>query len=116
MRHVPEVSTRGSNGWDLGDRMVASILAAATPGTPEQEFAELWADGDNWRSSSAAGSTLSLKALQDRLDTWEGFVSMSQRREALRRPLLEFRLTLPVATAVSDARLRMTPLANVEEI
>lgn len=121
MRHVPEVSTRGSNGWDLGDRMVASILAAATPGTPEQEFAELWADGDNWRSSFGSRIDSFLKALQDRLDTWEGFESIarlvvSRRREALRRPLLEFRLTLPVATAVSDARLRMTPLANVEEI
>ena len=60
-----------------------------------------------------------LEALQGRLNTWEGFESIarlivSRRLEMRKRPLLEFRLTLPVATKVPTERLRMLPDANIE--
>lgn len=122
MCHVPPTTARNGQTWDLDDRIVAAISAAdAPPDSPEAEFLQWWNMGGNWRIDFGRHIDSYLTALQMQLDTWSGFEAIgrlleSQRRRARKRPLLEFSLTLPRATALPDTSLRMTTTATIEEI
>jgi hypothetical protein len=121
-RHVPDTANRTADGWDLSDAIRSSILAAMPPGpgSPEEEFAELWAVGENWRTHFGQIIDQYLAALQNNLQSWEGFEAVARliafrRHEARSRPLLEFKLTLPVTAALPYQRLRITRQATIEE-
>lgn len=121
MRYVPETASLGVDGWDLGETILKAVQASgAAPGSPEAEFLALWNVGEDWSEIFGQRLTQYLNTLQAQLDTWEGFEAVgrlieSQRRRARKRPLLEFSLTLPRATNLPDADLRMTFQATVEE-
>lgn len=122
MRYVPAIASQGVQGWNLGEIILQAIQnSGAVRGSPEVEFLELWDMGEDWATLFGQRLAHYLNLLQACLNTWNGFEAVgrlieSQRRRAGKRPLLEFSLTLPRATKLQDATLRMTFQATVEEM
>lgn len=110
LAHVPDDAAITDGASDFPDRFAAAVVEAAgtsPQGSPEREFAGLWAAGDDWRK--AFGELLSgyYYAVADRLQTQDGFETYMRlaesRRDRVRRmpiaesPLLFATTTIPAA-------------------
>jgi hypothetical protein len=120
LAHVPAAAHRSGGLWDLESRLVESIQRAADAGSPEAEFATLWEAGEAWSGAFAAKIAAYVLALQAALEDRAGFDAIarciaSRRDLARHRPLLEFGLTLPFATRLPTARIRMRADGTTEE-
>jgi hypothetical protein len=117
MAYVPATATLGPTGSDLEPRFVAAVEAVAgelPPESPEQEFLTfIRSPGTAWQRVFEQRIEGYFAALVARARTQDGFddfvrLAESRRREFRRRPLAEFRLTLPVTNISLDApALRM---------
>jgi len=85
------------------DAVAAAIVAAASPGSPEEEFAELWGVGDDWREVFGKRLTDYLAAVAHAVQTPSGFhdiyrVAVSRRKQMVdTMPIAEFGLLFPVS-------------------
>jgi hypothetical protein len=113
LRHVPPAATLGPNS-DFGPRFLAAVelaAAAAPEGSPEHELLGLWRLPDaSWRSAMESLLAGFMATLLPRLTSFASFAPLfelaeSRRREFRKRPLAEFRLTLPVTNIPEDAKL-----------
>jgi hypothetical protein len=86
----------------FSDSVAATIVAAASPGNPEAEFADLWAAGDKWRDVFSYALTDYLGAVARAVKTEAGFhqiyrVAVSRRKQMVdTTPIAEFGLLFPV--------------------
>lgn len=123
LKYVP-ASAGTTSGKNLDKTMVDAITAAApaTPvGSPERTFVEHWnLGGDSWQPTYAQRLDTYLRAVAAKLGTDAGAdeifrLAESRRREFRQRPLAEFGLSLPQATAIpaSAKPLEMTESAAV---
>lgn len=122
LRHVPAAATLGPES-DFASRFVGSVeLAAETApaGSPEHELLELWRLPDaGWRTAFEKKLADFMAALSPRLADAASFAPLfelaeSRRREFRKRPLAEFRLTLPVTNIADGAPLlELRPDATV---
>jgi hypothetical protein len=119
MRYAPD-ELMLDGGADLDARFVTAVRAGASAAgadSPETRFLVLWDAPDP--AAFAARVERYWAAVQERLATEEGFdacfrLAESRRRQFRRRPLAEFGLTLPVATAVvTPPFLEMTEEATI---
>src|SRR6185436_5486182 len=115
LAHVP-AQTSLTSGPTFAQELQEAILAAApaTPeGSPEREFAELWAAGDAgeqaWRSAFDAKLSAYYDAVTQRLATQAGYddyvrLAESRRARFARLPISEFPLLLPHTNVPPRAR------------
>lgn len=96
---------------DLEDQFVAALMEKIdiAPGDPEHEFLENWSlPPTDWKRVFEQRIEEYFANLLLKAETEEGFdawvrLAESRRREVQRRPLLEFRLTLPTTNIAPDA-------------
>ena len=123
LKYVP-AAAGFSAAASLDRTLVAAIKKAAptTPsGSPEKLFVANWDLGpDAWRDAYADRIERYLAAVAARLASDEGAddifrLAESRRREFAKRPLAEFKLSLPQATGISESAppLAMTETATV---
>ncbi|MEQ9077148.1 MAG: hypothetical protein RLP09_25025 [Sandaracinaceae bacterium] len=118
---LPERGVRDAGGrWSLDDAILDVTSSAASAGGPAEELLRAWAVGDDWQRAFGARIDAYLTALQARLDTSSGFAEIdrlivSRRRQARRRPLLEFDLTLPFARELPREQLAMREDGSIYE-
>lgn len=118
LQHVPAQASLAEGA--LGKAMAAAIVAAATPGSAEEEFATNWALAD-WETRFAQRITQYLAKARALLDTDAGFATVVRLADSRRRdigvgrhPLSEFDLLLPRTNVPAGAALlEMTDTANV---
>jgi hypothetical protein len=128
MAYVPAIAMLSPTSSDLETRFVAAIEAAVErtvlpQESPEQEFlAFLRLPDTDWQRVFAQRIEGYFAALTVRARTQEGFndfvrLAESRRREFRRRPLAEFRLTIPVTNISLDApTLQMREDGSVVEV
>lgn len=116
MRYVPETARLDAPSGtktrsDLESQFVAAVEAEpdAAPGGPEREFLANWRlpEGE-WKKTFETRIEDYFSRLAERAATEEGFdgwtrLAESRRRAFRRRPLAEFRLTIPVTNIPPDA-------------
>ena len=122
LRYVPEkIGAHAPD--DLDTTFVAAVQAssqAAMSDSAEAEFLALWATPGDWEKTFSLKLEAFWQALQTSLSSQDGFdgifrLAEYRRRQFRRRPLAEFGLTLPVATALDlPPRMRMTDQATIE--
>jgi hypothetical protein len=116
MAYVPEtarLAAAGSVRSNLEEQFVAAVEAVAdlAPDSPEQEFLANWRlPEDEWKTTFERRIEAYFASLQQKSATEEGFdawvrLAESRRREFRRRPLAEFRLTIPTTNIPSHAPL-----------
>lgn len=119
LKHVPP-SAGLTPATTLDKTLVAAITKAAPTtrtGSPERQFVAHWDLGpDAWRQSFGARIETYLAAVAARLNSDVGAdeifrLAESRRREFAKRPLAEFKLTLPQATAIPETT---PPLEMIE--
>ncbi len=122
LRHVPETpfSGDGAATSEAVADAIRSSVEAATPGSPEAEFAELWAVGDDFMGELGERLIIYYDAVAARLATPEGFRAFYElaesRRDLVREmPIAESELLFS-RSAVTPARRRMRPDATVEVV
>jgi hypothetical protein len=97
----------------------AILLAAEAtgPGSPEREFAELWAAGDDWRARADARLAAYYGAITVRLATQDGaddYTRLAESRRARVRAMPIFENPLLFATTnIAPAQLEMRPDGTV---
>lgn len=116
MRYVPETArldapSAAPTRSDIEAQFVAAVeaLQGAAPDSPEREFLGNWrlAEGE-WKKTFQTRIENYFARLAERAETEEGFdgwmrLAESRRRAFRRRPLAEFRLTIPVTNIPPDA-------------
>jgi hypothetical protein len=122
LAYVPERARVGAAG-DFGAVFVAAVERAAQglPGeSAEHEFLASWALPETtWRRELEARLRNLFAGVRERLASFDSFAPLfelaeSRRREFRRRPLAEFRLTVPLTNIPEDAPLlELTPDARV---
>jgi hypothetical protein len=127
MQYVPEsarlgAATGGQPRSDIEAQFVAAVEArqGLAQESPEQEFLANWRlpEGE-WKKTFESRIEDYFARLAERAVADEGFdgwmrLAESRRREFRRRPLAEFRLTIPVTNIPADApTLRMNADGNV---
>lgn len=114
MQYVPPTARLENGRGDLPAAMSESIAAAALglpADSPEHEFLANWRLGDDrWQADFSARIERYFAALSARLATPDGFddyvrLADSRRREYAKRPLQEFRLTIPTTNIPEAAPL-----------
>jgi hypothetical protein len=122
LRYIPdELLLDGGSDLDrLFAAAVASGAGATVPDSPETAFLALWElPGDTWEAALAGKVEAYWATLGQMVQTEAGFDALfrlaeSRRREFRNRPLAEFGLTLPVATALEiPTPLRLMPDGQV---
>jgi hypothetical protein len=111
MKYVP--ASAGIGQSDLTEFVAAVERASETlsPGTPEAEFLSNWRlPDDEWQHAFARRIEGFMAHVDERLKSATGFTDIfrlaeSRRREFRRRPLAEFRLTMPVTNIPESAAL-----------
>ncbi|SCX28028.1 hypothetical protein [Mycolicibacterium fluoranthenivorans] len=102
LRHFPEQIDL-SQRKQFSDRVASTIVAAATHGSAEAEFAELWSAGDTWREVFSKRLTDYLGAVAQAVQAEAGFrdiyrVAVSRRKQMVdTMPIAEFGLLFPVS-------------------
>jgi hypothetical protein len=128
LAHMPAAARIEGGRSSFSDDMAGAIVAAAegTPaGSPEREFAERWATGDEWKEAFTALLTGYYARLLERVATQEGFDAIFRLAEARREhvrgsdrlprmPIFEFRL-LFAETDVPPGARAMRPDGSVVE-
>jgi hypothetical protein len=123
LEYVPDESVL-DGGANFENHLVAAVKRVApdkAPDSAEVEFARLWETHD-WDAEFAERVNRYWAAVQSRLLTSEGFgaffrLAESRRRQFRKRPLAEFGLTLPIATALDlPTFLEMTEQAQVRAL
>lgn len=105
-RYTPESAPPGARVEDAFVAAVQAAAAALPAESPEHEFLANWSlPEDGWRAAYEARLVAYVAAATARAATPDGWsdavrLAESRRREFCKRPLAEFRLTLPVATAI----------------
>lgn len=123
LKHLPP-SAGLTPATNLDKTLVAAITKAAPTtktGSPERRFVANWELGpDAWRQNYGGRIEAYLAAVAARLATDTGAddifrLAESRRREFAKRPLAEFKLTLPQATAIPEGApvLEMSETAAV---
>ena len=115
LRHSPSQATIRDGVSTFSTDMAQTVLDAAptTPeGSPEREFGELWAAGENWPTVYAQLLTGYYVALQQRLTTQVGFddytrLAESRRAKVKQMPISEFPL-LFATTNIAEEQLMMS--------
>ena len=111
MKYVPSSIKICEQGKDLADQFLVSLIASGRhllKGTPEQEFFDNWqVPEEQWKEVFNQRIIDYLKAIQNALQTEEGFMSITQlaeyRRYQFRQlPLFEFSLTLPTTNISAE--------------
>jgi hypothetical protein len=114
MNYVPDRARLTEEGSDLPSLIVSAIEAMEEnlpPGSPEEEFLTNWRlPTTDWKDAFEKRIEDYFHALAAKAGTPEGFdgfvrLAGSRRREFSKRPLAEFRLTLPTMNIPKDAPL-----------
>jgi hypothetical protein len=102
LAHIP-ATVNIAEREQFSDAVAIAIVAAASRGSPEAEFAELWAAGDNWREVFGKKLSDYLGAVAHAAQTEAGFhgiyrVAVSRRKQMVdTMPIAEFGLLFPVS-------------------
>jgi hypothetical protein len=102
LAHIP-AQVNIAEREQFSDTVAATIVAAASPGSPEAEFAGLWAAGDKWREVFTDALTDYLGAVAPALQTDAGLhdiyrVAVARRKQIVdTMPIVEFGLLFPVS-------------------
>ena len=129
MTYVPASATVAGGTSTFSEDMATAIVGAAdaTPeGSPEREFAERWAAGDDWKDVFDALLTEYYRRLQERLGTREGFDAVfrlaESRRDHVRgtgtlprMPIAEFPLLFAETNVAAGERVMRPDGSVVEE-
>lgn len=114
MAYVPETARLAASGTprsDIATQFVAAVeakLPALPPESPEGEFLANWRLPEtDWKGAFEARIVQYFESLDRAAGTEEGFdgwvrLAESRRREFRRRPLAEFRLTVPTTNISAD--------------
>jgi hypothetical protein len=109
LSHAPQSASLDPGA--LGERMAQRIVAAATPASPEAEFAGYWATVD-WQAAFAERIDDYVTKARRLLDTGDGFATVVRLADSRRRdigvgrvPLSEFDLLLPHTNVPDTAPL-----------
>lgn len=121
---APETATIAGGVSTFSDELAESIVAAApsTPaGSAENEFAELWGAGDQWRTEFAARLAAYYQQIETRLATQEGFndyvrLAEARRNRVRQMPIFEFPLLFAETNLDSAAELDMRADGTVNPI
>lgn len=129
MAHVPATARIEGGQSSFSDEMADTIVAAAestTQGSPEREFAEHWAAGEDWKPTFDALLEDYYTAVQQKLADQDGFNAAFRLAEARRErvrgsdrvtrmPIAEFSL-LFAQTNVPSGERQMRPNGSVVEV
>jgi hypothetical protein len=122
LAHVPATATLSGGQSDLSDTMANAIVTAAdsTPdGSPEREFADLWAAGEDFRPEFGKRLSGYYEAVTANVATQEGFDAFMRLAEARRDIVRPMPITespmLFAETNIPEGQRRMTSDATVEE-
>jgi hypothetical protein len=112
MRHVPgEARVGAAAAFDeIFITAVRAAVDARTAGPAEAELLANWETPDPWPAAFEARLRAFMDAVMATIGTADGFarcfeLAESRRREFRKRPLAEFRLTIPVTNIPDDAPL-----------
>jgi hypothetical protein len=122
LEHVPDRATITDGESDFSQAMADTILAAADAspqGSPEREFAERWAVGDDWKAEFGKLLSAYYDAVNRELATQDGFDAYMRLAESRRvrvrgMPITESPL-LFAKTNIPDATRAMRSDGSVEE-
>jgi hypothetical protein len=122
LAHVPESAVLTDGSSEFPEQFVAAIVAAAEnsgQGSPEREFAELWAAGANWKQQFGELLSAYYDAVVSRLLTDDGFepymrLAESRRERVRRMPIAESPL-LFASTTITSAERAMRADGTVQE-
>ena len=93
LEHVPDVAFGQGDDFSQSISDAIRASAAAQPGTPEHEFAQLWDAGENFKAPFDALLQGYYTAFTERLATQEGFDSYMRLAESRRDRVRE----MPIA-------------------
>jgi hypothetical protein len=94
LRHVPDSARIANRRSRFSAELADAILAAATPGSPEAEFAERWEVGAQFKRPFNRVLKGYYDAVQDKLKRQAGFDAYFQLAEERRR---RFKESMPIA-------------------
>lgn len=105
LRHLPATVDLTTGPFPIDNIAVPTLEAAAPNDVAADEFMTGWRLGDQWRSQFTERLNRYLATVAAKLETDEGSdaafrLAESRRREFRRKPLAEFDLSLPVASAI----------------
>lgn len=123
LSHVPAAATIGDGDSSFAEEMAATIVDAADAageGSPEQEFAHLWASEDNWPTVLGRSLADYYDAVAGRLSSTDGFnaycrLAESRRERVRAMPIFETPLLFP-QTSIGRADRAMRPDGTVVEV
>ena len=129
MKYVPATATVDGGTSTFSDEMANAIVEAAdstAQGSPEREFAERWAAGDEWKDAFDALLSEYYRQLQRRLLTQDGFDAIfrlaESRRDHVRgsdrlprMPISEFPLLFAQTNVPAGERVMRSDASVVEE-
>jgi hypothetical protein len=94
LRHVPDAATITNRRSRFSAQMAEAILAAATPGSPEAEFAERWNVGASFKRPFNRILKRYYDAVEEKLKRQAGFDAYFQLAEERR---VRFKQSMPIA-------------------